>query len=1236
MHLRLSSRYLAATLGLAAVSAFAQETASVIGKVTDATGAVVPNVSVTLVNPKTNVRYTATTNNEGLYRFANVAPGPGYVESFTAPGFAVITVTDVYANVGTARTQNAVLRAGSSTEVQVSATSSRVTVNTVDATVGNTLDISAVYDLPIQVRGNLNALLTLQPGVTNASLTPGGATASVTGARTDQNSITVDGLDVNDIAAGASLGQVGGAPADAIQEFKGTVAGLLPISGTGGGGQYQFVTKSGTNSFHGNINEYHRDVSTVANDWFNNNAGVRRPNLIRNQFGGNIGGPVWRDRLFFFFNYYGQKITQSTAVNQVVPLDSYRNGNVSYILARDASGNACTAASRQNTTPQCIGTLNSAQIRALDPQGVGFNANVLSLFNSRYPHANDLTRGDGVNYGGYRFTTPTPSTTNNYWGRIDFNLSASHRLFVRGGWNRVDQTQTAIQFPGDPITHPYTDRSYSYVIGHTWTIGSNKINQFEYGDNVQINNFATTYNPTGTTYFSQLGSPLVSMSNPYASPSSQRRRIPIPIVRDDFNWTVGNHNFSFGGTFKFIKTNSQLVGDFNYYGLGIGGNTSQLTSALRPANIRGGSTAPNDFDSAFALALGRVSSVTSNYNFNNQGTQLAQGTGAVRNYRYYQTELYFGDQWRVNPKFTLDYGVRYQLYSVPFETRGNQSVQNTSFDQYFGARLAQSKAGISGDTAVPFITYQLGGKANSGPNVYSPNYKDFAPRLGFAYSPQTDTVFHGSASVVFDRTVINAVNFIQDQSSYLFQNTTVRNYGVSTSAKTSLLNDPRLGANLAVPAPPVAPAISKPYTPYVANGSPYGLAANTFNTIVDPNLKDPYNIVYTAGFQHDVRGGFILKMDYVGRLGRRLLAAADASQLVDFADSRSGQGLGTAFANLSTQVRNGRTVTPQAWFENVLPAGFGVSQGYNSNTAFLADSYGSLITVGDFADFIQALASGGLLPSNVGMASQFSENSYETNKGSSNYHGLLLTLTKNLSNGIRFDFNYTWSHSIDNTSAVANFIPASSGFGFLCDAQNLRTCRASSDFDVRHVMNANFIYNLPFGRGRSFGGNIPWLLDEAIGGWQISGIPQWRSGLPFSAQTGAYVAGYANNAPAIFGGNYGAISGKAQKRSTGQVNLFSDPVAAAAAFQGPIGFQIGQRNFLRGPSAWQFDAGLAKTFRIVPNDRLNLKFRADAFNVLNHPVFANPNTNISSGNFGQITSVAVAPRVAQFALRLEF
>lgn len=369
-----------------------QDRASLAGVVTDATGAVVPATQVTLANPHTGVSYKQTTDAQGSYRFPIVPPAQGYTVTFEHPGFAKVQIKEIELLVGTTRTQNATLNAGTNTEVEVSASNSEVTLNTTDASIGNNFDVDLVNDLPVQSRSSPAALFSLQPGVTDSS---------VTGARTDQTSITLDGMDVNDIAAGSGLSSiVGNAPVDAIQEFKGTVAGLPSYLGTGSGGQFQLVTKSGTNRFHGDLNEYHRDTTTVANNWFNNNAGIPRTPLIRNQFGGAIGGPAWRDKLFFFFDFNTSRIIQSSNGAVTVPLDSYRNGEVAYI--NDNEG--CTSSSRQDTTPNCISYLSPTDIQALDPSGLGTDQALLAFINNRYPHANDVTLGDGINTGGFRFT----------------------------------------------------------------------------------------------------------------------------------------------------------------------------------------------------------------------------------------------------------------------------------------------------------------------------------------------------------------------------------------------------------------------------------------------------------------------------------------------------------------------------------------------------------------------------------------------------------------------------------------------------------------------------------------------------------------------------------------------------------------------------------------------------------------------------------------------------------------
>ena len=1224
----------------------AQDVSSMTGQVTDSTGAIIPGADVTLVNTTTNTTYHATTTSSGSYTITNVTPGPGYKATFADKGFEPLVVSNIYLTVGTTRTQNASLHAGGeAVTVEVSAANSEVTINTTDASVGNNFDGKLLNELPVQNRDTPAALFTLQPGVT--------LDGAVTGARVDQNNVTVDGLDVNDFATGNAFYIVGNAPVDSVQEFRGTVAGDTASGGPGGGGQFQLVTKSGSNAFHGALYEYHRDTSTVANDWFNNNAGVGRAPLIRNQFGGFVGGPVLRDKFFFFFQYNNSRIVQSSQVSRTVPLDSLRNGTVSYIKDTDVSGNTCTGSSRQNTTPQCIGSLSPAQVAALDPAGIGENINLFPFVNQRYPHANDLTRGDGINTGGFRFNTPTPDFSTNYVGKVDYNLTSKMRIYGTFSIARENATETPVQFPGDPVTSPYIDRSYRYSVGHTWTISAKKVNQFFYGETVADLGFPNTYNPQGINLLTFGDGTTTLLSDAFKSPiNAQSRRIPIPVVGDDFSWQKGKHTFQFGGTFKWIKSYSDTILDYNTATIGLGGQTLGLTASLRPADIRtAGTTASNTYDSAFAFALGRVGSVNSNYNYDNQGNVLKQGSGDSRIYRYFQTQLYFGDTWKVNSNLTLSYGVNYQIFSVPYETRGLESTEPLTFDQYFSARVKQSAAGATGNDAVPLITYVLGGKANNGPALYKPSYKDIAPRFAFAYNPSWDrsTVFNGGAGIVYDRTIINAVQYQQDQSSYLFQQSLANPYGVAGDPVTSLATDPRLGPSNSFPANVAPPPIRPPYQPFVdPSFGPFGLQnGQAFNTIIDPSLKTPYSIGFNAGIQHELPGQFVMKLNYVGRLGRRLLGQADANQIIDFADPASGQLLSNAFGNMTTQIRAGADPTnlpAQPWFENLFAPGLGASYGYPNNTSFLADNLGGIPANGDFADFVQAISSG--LQPNVGMAAQFSENTFYTNKGFSSYNGMLVTLQKNVSHGLQFDLNYTWAHSVDNVSLIANQ-GAAGGYGFICDVQRPRNCRGNSDFDVTHYITGTFTYNLPFGHCRTFAADTPYLVNLLIGGWDLSGITQWHSGQAYTTYSNAFVAGYSNDAPAIWNGDTGAIRSRPHKTAGGQVNLFDDPVqkAAGALSRSPVGFNIaGSRNILRGPKYFNQNFGLAKNFPLVA-DRLNLKFRADAFNVLNHPNFALPsrdspseNFDITGGTFGQLTSIDTdsSNRVMQFALRLEF
>jgi hypothetical protein len=1255
------------SLFLAPTLASAQDVSGMTGTVTDATGAALPNVTVVLTNKTTGVKYTQNTNGSGEYRFTNVPPGQGYEAIFNAAGFSPLDVKNIYLTVAVTRTQDAKLFAGANTEVEVTASNAEVTINTTDAQIGNTFDVKQLNELPVQQRNDPTALFTNQPGVSD--------TGSVTGARVDQNYITLDGMDVVDFATGSASQSnsgisegfsgaiVGHAPIDSVEEFHATVGGYTSVSGLGSGGQFQLVTKSGTNQFHGNINEYHRNPLLVANSWFSNNASpiVPRNHLIQNQFGGNIGGPILKDKLFFFFNFNDSRVISSALAQRTVPLASLRAGQINYINSTGGTS-----------------TLSMAQIAALDPQHLGTDAAWVSAYTARFPLSN-ASGGDGVNSGGYNFNAPNNDLETNYTGRFDYNLTSTQKMYGRFTVSHEDSTQTLNAFGGDPANSaPFSDRTYAFVLGHEWVIGSTKTNQFFVGETVENYAFPVNYNPDGTTAFTFGNGTGQALSSPfYIPPNSQSRRVPVMQLGDNFTWTKSHHTMQFGGIFEDIRPVNVNKADFNTVEIGLGGQTGSLNASLRPADIYQApanptaaqtslqNTAQQTYDQAFTFLLGRIANVQSAYNYNASGTVLPQLTGDVRIYQNYETMIYAADTWKVSSELTLSYGVNYQLFSVPYETRGLESLETIPFNTYMADRIAQSNAGQTGTNAVPIINYVLGGKANNGPPLYQPQHNLFAPRVGFSYNPGFDkkTVFNGSVGMVYDRTIINAIQQIQDSDSYLFQQTSSTPYGVAGDPVTSLATDPRLtsgelGAptNLrttlaiqppATPKPPYAPfgtasiCTALGYTTYPC-GLQNGLA---FNATIDPQLKTPYSIAYNFGMEHSFQGDMVFKLSYMGRLGRRLLAQADANQVLDFPDKASGQTLSQAFAAITLQNRAGvapANTTPQPFFENILGAG---------STVNLATNVSSYVHNGDFGDFVQTLAALGA-PLNLGSAAQFSENTFYTSKGFSTYNALLASLQKNLSHGLQFQVNYTFAHSIDNTSAFANSSGDTGigGVGLICDDIRPRECRANSDFDITNSITANVTYQLPFGRHRVMFSQSPIWLDEIIGGWDISGITDWHTGQAWGTNSDAFDASYSNDAPGILTGLPSVVSTHIQKIQGGGVNIFANQAAAMAAYTGPVGFTIGARNSLRGPRYFDQDLGLAKNFPIY--GRLNLKFRADAFNAFNHPSFTLPQSNsfngfdqqdVTSPQFGQITSTVVPPgnlnngaRVVQVALRLEF
>jgi hypothetical protein len=1254
------------TLLLGSLPSQAQQFSAVNGVVTDKSGGVISGVAVELDNAQLGLHETTTTNDLGFYQFLHQPPGQGYSLTFSEEGFAKIVVSNVELGVSATETRNVTLQIGAVTQsIQVEA-AGEATLNTTDATVGNVIDARAVSELPIQFRLDAANLMQLQAGVNDAG--------SITGARSDQGNITLDGLDINDQATGQAFTSTIPVSVDALQEVRTIIAGETADYGRSSGGGINLVTKSGTNNWHGNLREYNRNTLFAANDWFNNRSGVPRPPLIRNQFGGNLGGPIKKDKIFFFFDYEGLRQSFGSRIERAVPTPQFLAGELGYIN----SNPGCAGTARFTTKPNCITYLTSSQVAALDPQGVGPDAALLSFISGRYPSTiNDPSGfGDGINTEGFIFTAPAHETDNVYNARIDYNLTSTHKLFLRGSVTRVlrdDFFNTSIvQFPGDPAPDS-RDRidPYAFSVGETWTPTANIINQVSAGLVRDILDFPVRPSPT----FPNFVTFNPNISNPYLNSSTQSRNVPVPEFRERVTWIKGKHTMDFGTDLKFIRQMSSLKNDFNFIGVGLGGNLGSLDPSLRPSDINGDNSAITNWDNFFPFLLGRYSGVFTNFNYDKTPSVLPNGTGKTRDFKYNEFEFYAQDSWKVRSDLTLTYGLRYQFHSVPYEVHGFEAIPSVNENTYLSTRLAAAAQGLSGNSVVPIVSFSPGGAANGARSYYDSDYKDFGPRLGIAYNPgfrsgllgslfgDRKTTIRAGASILHDR-IAGGASFGLDQSTFVYDAQVNEPFGVPFDGFDSLLNDPRFnGINSNLPSFPTHPNTKPPFAPSVnASGVPFGTANGGFPAFFqfDRNAKNPYSILLNFGIQRELPGNLLLEATYVNRMGRRLLAVGDAATITNFKDTASGTFLRPAFGQLQqelpgfiAQVNAGNpnpSVAPIPWFENQMnsqiAANFGpgfdcTSFGVANCATLIENFFGQFVAIGDLSSTVLFLdeSAGGLLAPNIGLPAQTGANGYIGNYAASDYNALLVSLRKQVSNGLQFDFNYTLSHSIDNVSEIANnyVTYTATGAGLVCELDNLRTCRASSDFDARHTINVNYIYDLPFGHGRRFLHNAsPWV-NAIVGGWSTSSIITWRTGYPFGIRTNSFPTAFTLDAPAVLLNAAGLKPG-IHTDPGGVLQYFASQSSAIAAMGYPFEGGTGTRNAARGPGFSSVDMGIWKTIKLPRSEHQQLKLRLDTFNTFNHPVFNGPSsaTLANTSQFGIITSTASAPRVLQVSLRYEF
>jgi hypothetical protein len=1230
-----------------------QGTSAVRGTARDSQGNVVAGATVTLTNAGTSFSRSATTNDTGSFSFESVPVGD-YKLEVEAKGFKKGVVTEVHALVAKAVSVEVVLEVGNVSEtVTVAAGSAELLVNREDATLGNNFVSKQITQLPLEARTVPN-LLTLQANATRDGF--------VAGARADQSNITLDGVDINEAqtnqiinpnADPASLtGQL--VPdrstvlrlnADAVEEFRVTTTNPNANQGRSAGSQVSLVTKSGTNEWHGAGFEFYRTKLFQAGNFFENKSGIPKATLIRHTFGGALGGPIRKDRAFFFYSLEGDRIITATPVLRDVPLPSLGQGTVRY---KNPGGG--------------ITTLTTAQLNTIFP-AVGINpaaVAVLAQAASKYP-ANDFTIGDGLNTAGYRFSAVTPVRRNSHVGKFDFNLTSKQQAFVRV--NVIyDLIGRARQFPDSP-----TPNTWSHPVGiaggHTWTVNNNLINNFRYGFTREA------FSQGGDSADNQISFRFVY--SPLTFSRTLTRITPVQNFTDDLSWIKGKHTWGFGTNIRLISNRrtsfsnayDNAITNPSFYS---GGGNAISTPINNFSPISG---SKSGVQNAATALIGRFSQYSALFTFDHDGKLLPSGSASARDFKTQEYDAYFQDSWKLRNHLTLSYGLRYSISKPVYEKNGFEVGTTVSLSDIFNLRKQAAERGQNYDTPV---TLALTGPANHAAPLYDWDKNNFQPRIAVAWSPGfksgvfgklfgkdhqsvlrggfavTNDYYGQQLAVTFDLGNTLGFSSSQDISANTF-NVTTRPAPLFTGFGQAVRVLPRINnpGNITFPR-------TQPFNPHPALFA----QDRRIESSLDSKLVAPINYSWNATFEREMSHGLVIQASYVGRIAHKLIATRDVMALNNLRDPKSGQDWYTAATQLEILRTQGvpiSAIQQIPWFANMLPSN--IAQLMNDNYfedavldpawnqtqavyAVAATVYGN-----DWTDTQDVIEQG--LDRNIFFHPQYGALSSFSSIARSNYHAGSLTIRERLGRSLTMDFNYTLSHSHDDASGLQT--STSFGGAFILNPLRQSDSYSDSDFDIRHIINANAVWELPFGRGKQFFGNGSKLTDTLIGGWQLSGIYRWNSGLPFNSPYDD--ARWATNWNAQ---SSGVRIADVKPCPTQGGKLFGcNTLAAYKSFRNARPGETGDRNVFRLPGFINLDLGLSKSFNMPWSERQKLQIRFEAFNVTNtqrmgdvdtsrtgYGIQLDPSSVTGLGdiptNWTNFTTIQGQPRVMQVGFRYSF
>ena len=1105
---------LAFVLGAANSVAFAQgsSASTISGRVVDTSGGVLPGATVTAKHVGTSVESVTVTNAEGAFSLPSL-PGGTYEVTVAMEGFKTTVVKDVVITAVQGAQVNAKLEVGGITE-QVTVASTSEIIQTQSNTIASTVTTNQITKLPLTSRSAMD-FVNFLPGVTTVS---GNRNATINGLPEGVINITIDGVNVQDNTNRSTDGffSIVSPRLDAIEEVSVTTAGQGADAGQGAV-QIKMVTRSGGNSYTGSAYHYYRNDKLNANTWFNNRAGTDKPELLQNQFGGRLGGPIVipgllnRGKAFFFGNYEEFRQPSETTRTRNFLTPEAAAGNFTYqgrtlnVLSMGAASSNSAVSASSTLDPTIAALMNDIRAAAGTSGSVeAVDANVLAL---RYNLATTSLR---------RFPT----------GRIDFNLTDSHRFTSAMNYNYYTDSPDTLNgydptWPGFPVQGGQTSKRLVWSNSLRSTLGRNLVNEFRVGYSGSPVKFFDDMTPSMYTgslanqngrnlQFPNVGPALTGPG--VNSPVPQSRNASDLTFDNNLTWLKGNHNITAGASWSAFNVwlkNTQMVPRVGFGILASDPATSVFSAATMAAvtGVNPSSTELGAARSLYALLTGRVSSIGGQATLNEDtGTYEYMGVATQRS-AMQEGGFFLQDSWRLKPNFTINAGLRYTL-QLPFQARNN-FYSTTTLEDLCGP----SGVNADGDGCNLFQPGVMPGKAVSqfyqleeGKNAYNTDWDNFAPNVGFAWTPAPRDGFLGA--LMSEEFVVRGgwARAFSREGMGVFTGQYSSNPGGTLTTTRNETNNNILPAgspgfvllrnegDLQAPGFPERP--SYPMTDLVSQDI----------RLFDPNIQVPYADSWSVGFQRKLSTNMAVEVRYVGTLSDSAWTSRNFNETNIYengfldeyrlaqqnlqANITAGRGAtfaytgapGTVPLPIMIQWLSGRPAsaagtttnyTGAFWTNTTLVNNLAIR---NPNPQGMAGSFVSTAairangaTAGAPANFFIAN------PNHTGGAV------LTRNEGSTEYHSLQVELRRRLANGLQFQGSYVFGRALESVF-----------FTHRRDLDMLRNIGDGGDID--HQYKLNLVYDLPFGQGRRFMGGAGPVLERLVGGWQIGFNTRIQSG----------------------------------------------------------------------------------------------------------------------------------------------